>query len=68
MAENIYELFPLFLITYFTQCVCVWYRINLSGEQRQRGRKAVKSLGIHQVHGMVDIRGLRVCWPQTHVL
>lgn len=33
MAENIYELFPpCFLITYFIQCICVWYRINVYGE------------------------------------
>jgi hypothetical protein len=31
---------PCFLITYFTQCICVWYRINLYGEQRQRGEES----------------------------
>ena len=34
---------PCFLITYFMQCVCVWYRINLYRKGGvERGRKPFK--------------------------
>ena len=49
---------PCFLITYFTQCVCVWYGINLYRKGGvERGKKAVQGLEIHQVPGMSVVRG-----------
>lgn len=51
-----------FLITYFTQCICVWYRINLDGEQTRRGEKAAKGLRIHQALGWgMGLAGLVLC-------
>lgn len=60
---------PCFLITYFTQCVCVWYGINLyrkGGVERGRkpfkGWRSIKCLG-HQWSG-----GLGVSWLQASLL
>lgn len=36
---------PCFLITYFMQCVCVWYRINLTGRAGWRGEESRSRTG-----------------------
>lgn len=59
---------PCFLITYFTQHICVWYRINLYRKGGWRGQKAVKGLGTRQVPGTWLVLGLRVPWPQAYLL
>lgn len=58
---------PCFLISYFTQCVCVWYRINLYGKG-WREEEAVKGLGIHQVPGILVVLSLGVPCPQACLL
>ena len=36
---------PCFLITYFMQCVCVWYGINLTGRAGWRGEESRSRTG-----------------------
>lgn len=59
MAENIYELFPLFPHHIFplTQCLCVVLNKSYRKGGVERGKKAVQGLEIHQVPGTLVVGG-----------
>lgn len=69
MAENIYELFPLFPHhIFYPVCLCVVRNKSLREGWGGEGKKAVQGLGIHQVPGTLVVPGLGVPWPQAGLL
>lgn len=69
MAENIYELFPLFPHHIFHPvCLCVVRNKSLREGWGGEGKKAVQGLGLHPVPGTLVVPGLGVPWPQACLL